>query len=115
MEAAACGTPMSLRTLHMNSIKQPKSEAPMNSTSVDNCATVRCILDLYAIVPPARWTQTPVKERHVLGHVAQSESTKQGGLGHHGLDGHRVVGRDPVLLIDRGSAAGRELFGLVCQ
>jgi hypothetical protein len=46
----------------------------MNSASVDDPATVGWNLHLYAIVPPARRMQMPLKDRRVLTHVAQSES-----------------------------------------
>ena len=52
-----------------------KSDAPINSASVEDCATVSCSFVLYAIVPPAKCRHTPVREWHVLGQVAQSELT----------------------------------------
>jgi hypothetical protein len=66
---------MSQSTLRTKMRAWPKSEVPMNSASVEDCATVGWSLDLYAIVPPASHTHTPVKDQCVLGHVAQLEST----------------------------------------
>ena len=53
----------------------PQSDAPMNSDSVDDMATVGWSFDLYATVPPARRRHIPVIERRVLGQVAHSAST----------------------------------------
>ena len=60
--------------LLMYRIVRPVSHAAINLASVLDPAIVGWKRHLYAIVPPARWMQTPPKERRVLGHVAQSES-----------------------------------------
>ena len=53
---------------------RPTSHTAMNSASVDDSATVGWNLVLYAITPPVRKMHTPVNDRRVLRHVAQSES-----------------------------------------
>ena len=64
----------SQRILRMNKHILPTSHASMNSASVEERATVGWNLVLKAMTPPNKKIQTPVKERRVLIHVAQSES-----------------------------------------
>ncbi len=72
--AASCGMSRSQRMLQTYNIIFPVSCAAMNSASVEEPAIVGSNYHLYAIVPPAKRTQAPPKERRVLEQVAQSES-----------------------------------------
>ena len=72
--AVSCGMSKSHNMLRINRHIRPTSHAAMNSASVDERATVGWNFVLYAMTPPARKIHTPVNERRVLVHVAQSKS-----------------------------------------
>jgi hypothetical protein len=68
-------------------------------------------LHLYAIEPPASRNQTPVKEQQVLGHVAQSASTKSWSSRElwMGRPSRRIS--RALLLIFGGGTVGRDSLG----
>ena len=72
--AASCGMSKSHKILHIKRHIRPALHTAINSASVDERANVGWNLVLYATTPPASSMHTPVNDRRVLVHVAQSES-----------------------------------------
>ncbi len=71
--ATSWGMLRSQSTLHMVMLIFPALQAAMNLALVEERATVGWNFVLYAMVPPSKRMQTPVKDQRVLTQVAQSE------------------------------------------
>jgi len=95
----------------MKRINFPKSEAPINSAMVEDCAIVGWSFVLYPTVPPANLTPPPETDQRVLGHAAQSKFTKPCRSYGPGVGHPSMIRSAMVLLIFGKSTTGRCSFG----